>query len=46
MVRLFFPALLGDETIRDIFNLYEAMPEGEHKDRLLDEISKLDVMWE
>ena len=32
------------ETIRSIYKLYESMPEGEHRDRLLNEISKLDVI--
>ena len=32
------------ETIGSIDKLYESMPEGEHRDKLLDEISKLDVI--
>ena len=32
------------ETIGSIYKLYKSMPEGEHRDKLLDEISKLDVI--
>ena len=32
------------ETIRSIYKLYESMPEGEHKNQLLDRISALAVI--
>ena len=32
------------ETIGSIYERYESMPEGKHKQRLLDEISRLDVI--
>jgi hypothetical protein len=32
------------KTIGSIYKLYESMPDGEHRNRLLDEISKLDVI--
>ena len=31
-------------AIRSIYRLYESMPEREHKDKHLDEISKIDVI--
>lgn len=32
------------ETIGSLVKLLKSMPEGKHRDRLLDEISKLDVI--
>jgi hypothetical protein len=33
-----------EETIRSLVALMKSMPEGEHRNQLLDEISKLDVI--